>query len=226
METYYLIDYENVHTAGLAGCENLTANDHIIIFFTNNAKDLDMRSVANHGGASLSMIEIPAGKQSTDMHIGSYLGYLIGKYDKECRVVIVSKDTDYDKVIAYWKKESGVKIKRDIQVMKEPAPKTASAGASSIISNVSQKVEEAAGAVTEGAKAAGAKAKTSAEQNSTIQKILSKASYPGEVIGHVASTVAKNTGIKNGKQQIYRNLVSKYGQTKGLDIYNHIKKHI
>ena len=31
---------------------------------------------------------------------------------------------------------------------------------------------------------------------------------------------------KNGKQQIYRTVIAKYGQNKGLNIYNHIKKYI
>ena len=34
METYYLLDFENVNSDGLAGCDQLTETDHIIIFFT------------------------------------------------------------------------------------------------------------------------------------------------------------------------------------------------
>lgn len=37
METYYLIDYENVNSDGLSGCDKLAKSDHIIIFFTKNA---------------------------------------------------------------------------------------------------------------------------------------------------------------------------------------------
>ncbi len=33
METYYLIDYENVHMDGLEGCDTLGKTDHIVIFF-------------------------------------------------------------------------------------------------------------------------------------------------------------------------------------------------
>ncbi len=59
-----------------------------------------------------------------------------------------------------------------------------------------------------------------------IQQILCKANFPEDVINYVASVVTNNTGIKNEKQQIYRTIIAKYGQTKGLNIYNHIKKHI
>ena len=39
-------------------------------------------------------------------------------------------------------------------------------------------------------------------------------------------TIEKNAEDKNRKQQIYRSNISKYGQTKGLNIYNHIKEKI
>ena len=73
IETYYLIDYENVHSDGLAGCNDLTKTDHVIIFFTENAKNIDMSEIFDHGDASLEMEKVPAGNQSADMHIVSYL---------------------------------------------------------------------------------------------------------------------------------------------------------
>ena len=61
IDTYYLIDYENVGSNGVVGCENMKSTDHIIIFFTQNARKIDMADIANHGTAELKMIEIPAG---------------------------------------------------------------------------------------------------------------------------------------------------------------------
>ena len=55
---------------------------------------------------------------------------------------------------------------------------------------------------------------------------LDKAGMPKEVVNYVSTTVEKNAEDKNRKQQIYRSIISKYGQTKGLNIYNHIKKKI
>ena len=60
IKTYFLIDYENVNGSGLAGCEKLGREDHIVIFFTANANKLDMRHIADHGEATLNMIEVPA----------------------------------------------------------------------------------------------------------------------------------------------------------------------
>lgn len=115
IDTYYLVDYENVGSSGLSGCKNLTVSEHIIIFFTQNARKIDMAEIANHGTAELKMIEIPAGKQSADIHIGSYLGYLAGK--SKCNIVIISNDTDFDNVIKFWKRELYISVsrKKDLQ---------------------------------------------------------------------------------------------------------------
>lgn len=78
IETYFLIDYENVHADGLSGCQNLGKTDHIYIFFTQNARNIDMTCISKFRDAELKPIQVPAGKQSADMHIGSYLGYLAG----------------------------------------------------------------------------------------------------------------------------------------------------
>lgn len=88
----------------------MAASEHIIIFFTQNARKIDMAEIANHGSAELKMIEIPAGKQSADIHIGSYLGYLAGK--SKCNIVIISNDTDFDNVIKFWKKELSISVAR------------------------------------------------------------------------------------------------------------------
>lgn len=210
IETYYLIDYENVGGEGLSGCNKLSKTDHIIIFFTKNAKKIDMSEIADHGEAALDMIEIPAGKQSADIHIGSYLGYLAGiNIGKQCNIVIISKDTDFDNVIKFWKKKVGIKASRSQQI-KVLTPKF-------VMGKKIPSVKKAS------VKASGdEKTKLNAE----VMQILSKAGFEPEVVGYVASVSVKNAGVENRKQQVYRAIVSKYGQDKGLNVYNHIKKHI
>lgn len=204
METYYLLDFENVNSDGLAGCDRLTETDHIIIFFTRNAMKINMADIANHGGSELRMIEIPAGKQSTDIHIGSYLGYLAGIYEnKECCIVIVSKDKDFDNVIQFWEARTNIKISRVPQIRE-----------ASTRSDTSEK---------NGTKVDGTQ-KT--KLNVDIMQTLSKAGFESEIVNCVASIVVKNVDAEKGKQQIYRSIISKYGQNKGLNIYNHIKKQV
>ena len=86
-----------------------------------------MTEIANHGDAKLSMIEVPAGKQSADIHIGSYIGYLAGiNKGKDCSIIVVSKDTDFDNVIKFWKTKAGVKTSR-VQQIKVSTPKITTA---------------------------------------------------------------------------------------------------
>lgn len=59
-----------------------------------------------------------------------------------------------------------------------------------------------------------------------IQQILSKANVGKDVIAYVPGLVIKHCDEKNALQTIYREIIQKFGQKKGLDIYNRIKKHI
>lgn len=59
-----------------------------------------------------------------------------------------------------------------------------------------------------------------------IQQILSKANTGKDVIAYVPGLVIKHCEEKNALQTIYRAIIQKFGQKKGLDIYNRIKKHI
>ncbi len=114
METYYLIDFENVHDEGLANIDSLSKNDHVHIFYTNNALkiNMDILSKGHDKGIDITIIPIPTGKQSLDMHLVSYLGYLLGNYGKQYAYVIVSKDTDYDNIIKFWQEEGYPNISR------------------------------------------------------------------------------------------------------------------
>ena len=59
-----------------------------------------------------------------------------------------------------------------------------------------------------------------------IRTILTNAGKTSDVANYVSQLVQNNIEQKNGKQTIYRAIVSKYGQSEGLDIYNRIKKKI
>ena len=104
MEVYYLIDFENVHNEGLENIDSLTKNEHLYIFSTENALNIRMDILFSRGIDMKGHI-VPAGKQSLDMHLAAYLGYLLGIHGKECAYVIISKDTDYDNIISFGKEK-------------------------------------------------------------------------------------------------------------------------
>lgn len=290
METYYLIDFENVKSDGLKGCEKLTEKDHIIIFFTENAKKLDMSKIANNGKASLEMISVPAGKQSADIHISSYTGYLVGQGSgTKCNIVIVSEDTDYDNVIRFWRDRTKISVlrketidnkKKNKVVSNDVAVKlpnktvinnktklnqdvmqaiSNSGYAPEVANNVAHIVAKSHGSntfllevhnalkekytdyndvykiikpiltkhtVSKDKEVKKVSSKDRTVINAEIMKKLSSAGLSNDIVTYVASTAVKNLNVKNGKQQTYRTIVSKFGQGKGLNIYNQIKKII
>ena len=108
METYYLVDFENVHNEGLKNIDELSKTDHIHIFYTDNAASIKLDIVLTDS-VDIKGHNIPIGKQSVDMHLISYLGYLLGaNKGKQCSFVIISKDKGYDNIITFWK-EAGYK---------------------------------------------------------------------------------------------------------------------
>ena len=120
IKTYYLIDYENVGSEGFKGCEKLRETDIIHLFYTDNSRKIDLDIINDHGESKLITHKVPTGNQSADMHLGSYLGYLIGKecagQDEECKIVVISKDTGFDHIIEFWKTEKDVKVSRNEKI--------------------------------------------------------------------------------------------------------------
>lgn len=99
METFYLIDFENVHNDGIANIESMTKEEHVHIFSTQNATNIRQDIFWLKEDRDIKPHLVPVRKQSLDMHLVSYLGYLLGVYGKECSYVIISKDKDYDNIV-------------------------------------------------------------------------------------------------------------------------------
>lgn len=218
-ETYYIIDYENVHTNGLTGCDKLREIDHIIIIFTENAPKIDMCIIADHGGADLQMIQVAAGDQSADMHIVSYLGYLIGQVrEKNCRFIVISKDSDFDPVIHFWKTKRGINIAKFPQIDGK-APTKNTTAKKKPKKKAKKKVQKEP--INQQPIENGKLNKTAV--NNLVSKILAKAGVDDQIIGFVSSTAAKNSDAPNKRQVIYRLILSQYGRKKGLEIYRLIK---
>ena len=294
-ETYYLIDFENVGLKGLEGAQNLTKSDWVHLFSTRNAPKINTATLANFNATNLLVHEVPAKSQSVDMHLVSYLGYLLGSHETAPQIVILSNDTDYDDIVSFWKIEKGVIIRRRDKFQPEEvlsaAPKTVKSrkAAASKKAAAEPKAQEAhketsaenppvktrrtrkartAQAQDEGVKDSAkadegqegpekdsakadaspkksAKSRTKADDaqkktaksgakaaeyqdkttlNNAVLKTLSNAKYDNETVSFAASLVTKNYAEKGGKQTIYRTVISKFGQERGLAIYRHIQK--
>lgn len=207
IETYYLIDYENVHENNFP--EKLENHIHIHLFCTENASQIRLNVPQS---LELKIYKVPAGKQSLDMHLVAYLGYLIGTNgNKKCKYVIVSRDTGYQKVVSFLKKQRPVEIICQTGINPESQN---NANKNSVAARTASTAGKNSKTVT------AAKQKT--ELNTKIQKAVSNAGYKKSDINKIASIVVKHYGedkfameVHNELRKIYPNYYS--------DIYKVVK---
>ena len=101
---FFLIDYENVNKAGLAGMDELSKSDTVIIFYSANADSLsfDVMQMLAAAKAKIEYIKVDTmGRNALDFQLSSYVGYLLGKRGG-ARVYIVSCDKGYSNVQIFW----------------------------------------------------------------------------------------------------------------------------
>ncbi|MBD5142336.1 MAG: hypothetical protein K2H93_06105 [Oscillospiraceae bacterium] len=112
-KNYYLVDYENVHKAGLNGIEELHRTDTVIIFYSENADSLsfELHHYLANTKAVVKYIKVDTdGKNALDFQLSSYIGYLIGR-NEHCKCYIVSNDKGYYNVQDFWlKRDAKIKI--------------------------------------------------------------------------------------------------------------------
>ncbi len=116
----YLVDFENVSSAGISGIQKLTKEDKVYIFYTVNASNMSF-------AAHLNLLSSPAevvyynvasgGKNALDFQLASFLGYLIcqGKEKKFC---IISNDRGFEYVKTFWERNG---IAADISISGSPS---------------------------------------------------------------------------------------------------------
>ena len=119
----YLIDFENVHEEGFGALGRLGDRDAVYCFFTRNASKIGMSALANLRSGQLHFIEAESGKQSLDMVLVSYLGYLIGTKPQELYYDIISNDNGFGKVAEFWNKRgNGLRVR--VRKTNDLKPKT------------------------------------------------------------------------------------------------------
>lgn len=204
IETYYLVDFENVNDAGLACSNQLGNHDHILIFSTKNAPKISIESLSTFNSIDFSSYNIPVGKQSVDMHLIAYLGYLVGKNSsKKCRYIIVSKDSDYDNIISFFKDFSSSEITRQANIDSSPQKTTPTSAKAKPVT----------------CKNAASSSKT--QLNTEIQRSISNAGYDETISNTVASIVSKHYGSERFSNNVHNELRTTY--TNYIEIYNIIK---
>lgn len=104
MKKAFLIDFENVKSAGLAGLEQLDAADDVVILYSANSNTLsfEMHQKILQSPACVDYYQIRrGGKNSLDFQLSSLLGYLLGTGDYS-HLYVVSNDSGFDVLRDFW----------------------------------------------------------------------------------------------------------------------------
>ncbi|MDE6833372.1 MAG: hypothetical protein K2J39_03855 [Ruminococcus sp.] len=125
---YYLIDYENVRISGMNGFSNLTEDDKVIIFYSDNSDSLTfgLHYQLMTSSCQVEYHKVETGtKNALDFQLSSYLGYVIreNKSKSDSRFFIVSKDNGFSVLCTYWQnKDISVEIIMNLNGEKNPEP--------------------------------------------------------------------------------------------------------
>ncbi len=236
----YLIDSENVGSTWTNLLQEGKKFD-LYIFVTENAKSLNfslLKELTNENSHRINIVECYPGKNSLDFYLSSYLGYLIGK-NKHSSYLVVSQDTGFDHVIEYWNKEGyevtriNTKPEKKKPVRRVRTSKNPESGKDSETRIIVKK--EASQEKKENKKTVSKKKETKKKETVKIEKKSDKKEllknllkdYPENEIDDIAKLLDSTPADRRSdKNHIYRKLIRKYKNEKGLAIYSLIKKDL
>jgi len=229
METYYLIDFENVREYGLEGIQNLGDHEHIYLFYTNNANKISLDTIANIR-AEFHAVKVAAGRQSLDMHLISFLGYIIGSSSEVNKFVIISDDKGFDSTAAFWNRNKLANVSRRKYITTNPKNPPKEVPAPALREAASEKKPEPA-AEPEIVEApipeeVPVPEEIPAEPESHVLKLLKDNGVDGAHADCIDQIVKRNSESKTRKADIYREMLKKFGQKRGILYYGYIKKEI
>ncbi|MBO7676889.1 MAG: hypothetical protein J6S49_05190 [Erysipelotrichaceae bacterium] len=227
----YLIDSENVGSTWANLLQEGKKFD-LYIFVTENAKSLNfslLKELTNENNHRINIIECYPGKNSLDFYLSSYLGYLIGK-NRHSSYLVVSQDTGFDHVIDYWKSEGYDVTRINTKPEKKKPVRKAKVNKDSETRVIAKKEVPAenkeAKKVPAKKKTKATKPKKESDQSKDLLKNLLK-DYPENEIDEIKKLLDSTPADKRSdKNHIYRKLVRKFKNEKGLAIYTLIKKDI
>lgn len=243
-QTVYLIDFENTREYGLKTIQT-TDKDMVVIVYTANVPRLDLDAL-NDLHATLRVVRAQTGKQSLDLLLVSYLGYVISEQEKAFRYVIISNDSDYDGVVAFWNNRGHDVSRRTVDT--ERAKKEAKEAAKEAIQSQTKsrtrggrskakaenkpKAEEPVETRPQTAEVSGATQKPAAKAQSAdellerLEGIFEREKLDPGIRPTLRQLVSDGFGEAQRKSVIYRRIIAKYGQKNGLRYYNLIKKEL
>lgn len=108
----YLIDYENVNSAGLCGIGQLPSHDRVILFYSHSANTLSFEVMDEMLSGKVMPERIciaQSGKNALDFQLSTLLGCLIANHEAD-EYFIISKDSGFAAVAAFCKEHLKTKV--------------------------------------------------------------------------------------------------------------------
>ena len=103
---YFFVDYENVKNQGLEGIEELTAEDTVIVFYSQNANTMTFETHKKLCSAKANIVfeRVNVGfKNALDFQLSSYIGYVIAKTEEyEVSYHLVTNDSAFACIGRFW----------------------------------------------------------------------------------------------------------------------------
>lgn len=127
--TVYLVDFENVRSAGLKGVESLSEDDKVVIFYSKNADAItfDVHMLLSKSKAEIETYMIlRGGRNSLDFQLSTYLGYLVME-NRYRNIVIISADKGFLCAINFWDENKElcnvhIKMSKSIEAFESNTP--------------------------------------------------------------------------------------------------------
>ena len=208
IETYYLVDFENVNEKGLESSDELGEHDHIYIFYTKNTPKISMEVLSKINKAKLHFCNIPVGKQSLDMSLVTVLGY---KQSILLLKKLSSKDIKQQVSINSTSKNNSTQ--KSVKEVKKIDTLSKSNSTKESVSSTIEKHKSTDNS------------QKRVQLNLEVQKAIKDAHYPLDyplIINEVASIVVKHYGERLFADNVYQELKETYAYNY-LGIYNIVK---
>ena len=229
-KTLYLVDFENMGPRILDKFDNLDPETESVYFFSaQDVPNIPYGTVAklfeikDANPDAIGFYKVPVKSQSVDMHLVSYLGYLIGIHGATCKYIILSNDTDYDNIVKYWKGLEKVDVKR--QSRPTPAKKSFETTAPKQSEKPTIKQHSSHAPEQSPKKQTGAPitSPTNTELNNTILKAIANVGYSTQTAGKVASVVCKESKKNNSFANLHSELQKTFPGESVKKLYSAIK---
>ncbi len=108
----FLIDYENVNSAGLHGIGQAETDDRFILFYSREANTLSFEIMDEMLEAGIMPERVcleHTGKNALDFQLVTFLGYLIAK-EKADSYYIISRDSGFQSAVVFCQTYLGIKV--------------------------------------------------------------------------------------------------------------------